>query len=474
MELDSTTPINSEQEKEKQAKFDSINLTTKKKDQQDFSELVSKRLPELKQLAQQGNLSGAIDGLFALEKTTRNGEDVESTKQIAITVVQLCFDNNKNIPVLIESLNYLSKRRGQMKQVIQAMVQEAMKYLNDESIPSVDTQIQLIDTLRSITEGKIFVENERARLSKKLATIYESQNKISLAAEVLQEIQVETFGSMQPQEKIEFILEQMRLTLAKRDFIRAQIISKKITNKALSSNPELEPLKIQYYKLLIQYYNHEKDYLNITRSYRYIYDTKLVQNDDKLRSEYLKLLSLYIILSPFGNEQNDLIYRISDDKHLINLPLYKEFLKLFTTQELIVWPELEQNYKAELNSLEVFGKVAEDGEKLWKELRSRVMEHNIRVVAKYYERINIKRFADLLNADVKETEKCVSDMVSGGGVWAKMDRPKGIVNFRKRQDPNDVLNNWSHDVGELLSLLDKTCHLISRETMVNEKRQAQN
>ena len=43
--------------------------------------------------------------------------------------------------------------------------------------------------------------------------------------------QVETFGSMERKEKVEFILEQMRLTLAKKDYIRTQIISKKISPK---------------------------------------------------------------------------------------------------------------------------------------------------------------------------------------------------------------------------------------------------
>ena len=43
--------------------------------------------------------------------------------------------------------------------------------------------------------------------------------------------QVETFGSMEKQEKVEFILEQMRLCIAKKDFIRTQIISKKINTK---------------------------------------------------------------------------------------------------------------------------------------------------------------------------------------------------------------------------------------------------
>lgn len=44
-------------------------------------------------------------------------------------------------------------------------------------------------------------------------------------------VQVETYGSMEKKEKVEFILEQMRLCIAVKDYIRTQIISKKINTK---------------------------------------------------------------------------------------------------------------------------------------------------------------------------------------------------------------------------------------------------
>ena len=47
----------------------------------------------------------------------------------------------------------------------------------------------------------------------------------------MQELQVETYGSMERKEKVEMILEQIRLCLAVQDFIRAQIISKKISTR---------------------------------------------------------------------------------------------------------------------------------------------------------------------------------------------------------------------------------------------------
>ncbi|CAF4331823.1 unnamed protein product, partial [Adineta steineri] len=129
-----------------------------------------------------------------------------------------------------EHIITLSKRRSQLKQAITKMVQEAYELV--EKTPDLDTKLKLIETLRNVTTGKIFVENERARLTKKLSDIYEGQGKTKEAAEILQELQVETYGTMDRREKIEFLLEQMRLCLAKHDYVRTQIISKKINTKA--------------------------------------------------------------------------------------------------------------------------------------------------------------------------------------------------------------------------------------------------
>ena len=156
---------------------------------------------------------------------------------------------------LNENIHLLSKKRSQLKQVsenfisfinerlffvvvlnkfkkklIQAvtrMVQEACVYV--DQITEMEPKLKLIDTLRTVTAGKIYVEIERARLTRKLATIKETQGGVDEAASILLELQVETYGSMDKREKIEFLLEQMRCCLLKGDYIRTQIISRKIS-----------------------------------------------------------------------------------------------------------------------------------------------------------------------------------------------------------------------------------------------------
>jgi 26S proteasome regulatory subunit N5 len=139
------------------------------------------------------------------------------------------------------------------------MVQEAMSHLDDT--PNMETKLELIDTLRTVTEGKIFVEVERARLTRILSKIREDEGKIEEAADILQELQVETFGSMEKREKTDFILEQMRLLLAKRDYTRTQIISKKINTRFFKDEENevcivyLKPFTYLKYWILMRSYH---------------------------------------------------------------------------------------------------------------------------------------------------------------------------------------------------------------------------
>jgi 26S proteasome regulatory subunit N5 len=148
---------------------------------------------------------------------------------------------------------------------------------------------------------------------------------------------------------------------------------------------------------------------------------------------------------------------------------------------------------------------------------------NIRVLAGYYARIRFARLASLIGLSVvvsvdslascfdcyasaperhrcrcacgwQDAERFLSEMVSNKMVYAKVDRPAGIVVFKKARSPTDVLTDWSGecmvvlwlqlglrvfisplcrflcaaDISQLLSLVDSTCHLINKENMLHQ------
>ena len=80
------------------------------------------------------------------------------------------------------------------------------------------------------------MEVERARVTRLLSPIYEHENKISDAAKTLCELQVETYGSMSRAEKVDFLLEQVRLCIAAGDWLTAENTSRKISTRWFNSS----------------------------------------------------------------------------------------------------------------------------------------------------------------------------------------------------------------------------------------------
>uniref|UniRef100_A0A4W4GUB8 26S proteasome non-ATPase regulatory subunit 12 n=1 Tax=Electrophorus electricus TaxID=8005 RepID=A0A4W4GUB8_ELEEL len=438
----------------------------------DYSATVDQRLPECEKMAKEGKLQEAVESLLSLEKQTRTASDMVSTSRILVAIVQMCYEA-KDWDALNENIMLLSKRRSQLKQAVAKMVQECYKYVDEVS--DLTLKLRLIDTLRTVTAGKIYVEIERARLTKTLASIKEQSGEVKEAASILQELQVETYGSMEKKEKVEFILEQMRLCIAVKDYIRTQIISKKINTKFFQEEGT-EESKLKYYNLMIQVDQHEGSYLSICKHYRAIYDTPCILEDSSKWQQALKSVVLYVVLSPYDNEQSDLVHRISADKKLEEIPKYKDLLKQFTTMELMRWSSLVEDYGKELRegsaenpATDVFT-YSEEGEKRWMDLKNRVVEqykHFKLIMAKYYTRITMKRMAGLLDLSIDESEEFLSNLVVNKTIYAKVDRLAGIINFQRPKDPNDLLNDWSHKLNSLMSLVNKTTHLIAKEEMIH-------
>ncbi|XP_047954155.1 26S proteasome non-ATPase regulatory subunit 12 homolog A-like [Salvia hispanica] len=433
-----------------------------------------------------GSLEAKIESLLNVEKQMRQVGDVAGTRKAATDILQLCYEAGA-WQALNEQILLISKRRGQLKQAVQAMVQQAMQYI--DQTPDIDTKIELIKTLNSVSAGKIYVEIERARLIKKLAKIKEEQGHIAEAADLMQEVAVETFGAMAKTEKIAFILEQVRLCLDRQDYVRAQILSRKISPRVFEADPSKEKKKTKegesiveeapadipsllelkriYYQLMIRYYSHNNDYLEICRCYKSIYDIPSVKEDSAQWIPVLRKICWYLVLSPHDPMQSSLLNSTLEDKNLSEIPHFRLLLKQLVTMEVIQWTALWGTFENEFaKEKDMLG--GSLGEKAAEDLKLRVIEHNILVVSKYYSRITLKRLADLLCLTVQETEKHLSDMVVSKALVAKIDRPLGLICFQAAKDSNDILNLWSSNLEKLLDLVEKSCHQIHKETMVHK------
>jgi 26S proteasome regulatory subunit N5 len=211
--------------------------------------------------------------------------------------------------LLNDQILVLSKKHSQLKQAITKMVQTVMTFIDET--PNLETKLTVIETLRTVTEGKIFVEVERARVTKILSDIKKQQGDLKAAADILCELQVETFGSMERREKTEFILAQVALCIENDDWQQASILSRKISTRFLARKPKKTPeqlekekkareeklkrgeevpevkeddttdLKLRYYEQQILLAKHDGKYLDVCKHYRQVLDTEAVEEDPK-------------------------------------------------------------------------------------------------------------------------------------------------------------------------------------------------
>lgn len=430
---------------------------------------------------------------MALEKQTRNASDAPSTTLLVQAILSLAYDS-KDQAYVLECLTVLSKKHGQFKTSVTTMVDQVMEWLPAiKEKEGIKTWLEWVGALRTVTEGKIFLETPRARVTLALALYHEGlANKpvegsptpaesLQTASDLLQELQVETYSSMELREKIEILLEQMRLLMlvarikdeqaaaaggladGEADWVKMKVGGRKV-NEGFINKPENKDLKLKFHELMIEHSLRHSAYLEVAKSFYKIWEMPSIQEDqDGAAQSALEHIVYYLILAPYDNEQSDMINRLYVDPALSKprREAYYNLVKRFVTKELMRWSGIREFFGPILSASDVFN--GPNGEKRLKDLHTRVTEHNIRVIAEYYSKISLQRLTDLLMLSRDETEEVLSRLVVSGMVWARIDRPAGIVTFRQKRSAEEVMNDWSSDMNKMLGLVDKAWMTMSAE-----------
>ena len=139
----------------------------------DLSAETEAKLAQAESLVSGGQVTEALALLAAMEKKCRVGNDNPSLVKVCQASLTFCKDD---IDLLLSTLQALCARRSQKTAAIQAMVQLCLPWVveNDyEPRTDVDADYRnaLVKALRDITDGKIFLEAQRAQLTRALATI---------------------------------------------------------------------------------------------------------------------------------------------------------------------------------------------------------------------------------------------------------------------------------------------------------------
>jgi len=126
----------------------------------------------------------------------------------------------------------------------------------------------------------------------------------------------------------------------------------------------------------------------------------------------------------------------------------------------------EEQISTEMRSYQPFQDETENNKLHLHEFLRQLIQHNIRVIEKYYSRIQLDRLSKLVGVSQDRAEVEIGDMVVNKRVHAKINRMSGVVVFQKDRFTNDVLNDWNYDIRGLLDKIEQTCHLIDREKII--------
>ena len=414
------------------------------------------------------------------EKVSRLENEFEKNRTLTKKILETLHNRN-DFPNFLKLFEYLTQRRNQSRESIISMV----KYCINDILPNLKDQkdsTELLNTIIRVTEGKIFVEYEYSQAIRKMTEIYLKNKNIEEAAKLIQDVQIEAFGSLESDYKIDYILFQMQVLIEKGDYIRTLIVSNKIKRNHLDDEG-IELLKIRFFRLMILYYVHEKKYLETSKCYKTLYDfvklinDKLVEVEKEHKEIKPKILENYIQ----AKKENDLVKLF--ENYVLYLSICPPELE---TKNML--NELKIKYKKELdvdkNILYVVEKRLSDdiilidnhlfnrykdfdifrnNEDLLKLFRKYWIQHDLSLFEKFFGKIHIERISQMTFVPDDEIESEIADMVVNNYIFARINRIEKIVNFRKKTDHHDVLDNFNYDMDNMLKKIEETCHLINKE-----------
>ena len=274
----------------------------------------------------------------------------------------------------------------------------------------------------------------------------------------------------------------MSVLIQKGDFIRTLIVSNKIKRNHLDDEG-IELLKIRFFRLMILFYIHEKKYIDVSKCYKTLYDFVKSVNDtleevEKKNKELKpKIIDNYIQIK----KENDLqqlfenyVLFLSicppelETKNMLNELLIKYKKELDKNKNILFIVEkrlsddiilIDNNLFNRFKNFEIFRKNPE----LIKLFRKYWIQHDLSLFEKFFAKIHLKRMSEMTLIPIDEIETEISDMVVNNYIYARINRIEQIVNFRKKTDHHDVLDNFNYDMDVMLKKIEETCHIINKE-----------
>jgi 26S proteasome regulatory subunit N5 len=98
-----------------------------------------------------------------------------------------------------------------------------------------------------------------------------------------------------------------------------------------------------------------------------------------------------------------------------------------------------------------------------------LVQHNVRVISKYYGRLTLDRVSQLLEVEKDYCEEELCSLNNRHTISCRIDRIDGVIDFRPVENEQYLMKNWNQSINSILDLVDTTTNLIHREREVHKK-----
>lgn len=405
-------------------------------------------------------LKDALQKLHQLERSSRISENDQANRLVCETIAKMCI-NAKQWDELKDNIAVLASRNGAFSGSITCVIDMAMEQINN--IGDEQVRLNFILKLVEVTSGKLFVELQRAVLTRYLVDYHESRKEYNECINLIQDLKLEVLSSMDEYECVSLMLRQLQYCLIIKDSFRAGFCVEKITQKRC----QIDELLLIFYKYLLQYHGEfTKDFLELARTHYNIYsiiikedtiDKPLDPEKVAMKNESLTHAVINLLMAPRTPEQVRFCEEVSELRDLSFNITAKHLLNTFMGTNLITFPVFWERFGNDIP------------QEFKDTMRIRVVEHGLRIISGFYSRISLQKLAKLLAIGVDELEQRIIDLVFNEKFYARIDRPNKIVTFKVQKKVSEVADEFSRNVAEVCKLVDHAHYLIEKEKLSYQK-----
>lgn len=140
-------------------------------------------------------------------------------------------------------------------------------------------------------------------------------------------------------------------------------------------------------------------------------------------------------------------------RDLENNDLLSRFVHKLLTYELM--PLNEAEIESQMASFDPFVDSTENNKAHMREFVRQLIQHNLRVIEKYYSKIKISTLSKLIGVPDERAESEICDMVVNKRIQAKINRLAREVTFKKKnRNVEGMLGDWNSDIKTMLDKIE--------------------